>query len=118
MIQYIDVQLSIWGKWAVAQAQRSVGYPSICPMFRDMKHGGVYGSTVPRGVSEYVCDTDAAVKRLQPDLQALAVEVYQRGGKMVEIARRIDVPIRSFYAKLDTLHREVMGHLNDIAAGV
>lgn len=117
MITFIDMQLSIWGKWAVAQAQRSVGYPPVSPMFRDVKHGGAYGSAPPCGVCEQVSDTDEAVKRLPPELRALAVEVYQVGGKSVEVARRLGIARQRLYERLDLLHREMLGHLNDIAAG-
>lgn len=118
MIRYIDVQLAIWGKWAVAQASRSVGYPSVSPMFRDMKHGGVYGSAPPVGVMEHVGDTAEAVARLDKAGQQLCVEVYQVGGAAAKVAYRLGIAPRTLYDRLDAVHRAVMGHLNDIAAGI
>ncbi len=117
MITFVDVQLSIWGKWAMAQASRSAGYPSVCPMFRDMKHGGVYGSAPPAGVCDYVHDTDAAVHRLEPSDRALCVELYQVGGTAVAVAKRMGIARQRLYERLDAVHRAVLGHLNDIAAG-
>lgn len=118
MITYIDVQLSIWGKWAMAQASRSAGYPSVSPMFRDMKHGGVYGSAPPAGVCDYVQDTDAAVQRLAPEKRRLCVELYQVGGGVAQVAARLGIARQRLYERLDAVHRELLGHLNDITAGV
>ena len=119
MIEYINVQLSIWGKWAVRRGDAGLGFPSISPMFMDAQHGGVYRSREPAGVCdcEYVQETDQAVQRLAPPDRALCVEFYQRGGKAVDIARRMGLARQRLYERLDAVHRQVMGHLNDIAAG-
>ena len=119
MIEYINVQLSIWGKWAARRNSEGLGYPSISPMFNDAKHGGAYSSQVPFGVMscEYVRETDLAVQRLAPQDQALCVEFYQRGGTAVSVAARLGIARQRLYERLDAMQRAVMGHLNDIAAG-
>lgn len=119
MIEYINVQLSIWGKAAVRRGSFGLGYPSVSPMFRDASHGGAYGSREPLGVSDaiYVDETDRAVQRLCQADQALCVEFYQRGGTAVEIARRLGIARQRLYERLDQVHRLVLGYLNDIAAG-
>lgn len=118
MIEYINVQLSIWGKWAARQNSKGLGYPSISPMFKDVKHGGTFGSQLPPGVCvlEYVRVTDQAVQRLSEQDRALCVEFYQVRGTAVEIARRLGMARQRLYERLDVVHRAVMGHLNDIAA--
>ena len=119
MIEYVGVQLSIWGKWAVRKSSHGLGYPSISPMFNQVQHGGGYGSHEPRGVCvcEYVADTDQAVQRLDAPDQALCVQIYQVGGSMAEIARRMGCARQRMYERLDSVHRKMLGHLNDIAAG-
>ncbi len=118
-IPYIDVQLSVWGKWAVRNSSKGLGYPSISPMFKDAQHGGTYGSQLPPGVCvlEYVRETDQAVQRLSPTDRALCVEFYQVRGTAVDIARRLGIARQRLYERLDAVHRAVMGHLNDIASG-
>lgn len=116
MIIYIETQLNAWGRWASRQAARAVGYPRCSPMFREMRTGQAFGSQVPFGVDEYVQDTDLAVNRLSEQMRALAVECYQIGGNRTEVARRMGIAKRTLYNRIDTLHGEVMGHLNDIAA--
>lgn len=117
MIEYINVQLAIWGKWAVRRSTAGLGFPSVSPMFQQMTHGGVYRSREPSGISEYVHETDQAVQRLSPEDQALCVEFYQRGGTAVAIAARLGLARQRLYERLDAVHRAVMGHLNDISAG-
>jgi len=117
MIEYINVQLAIWGKWAVRRGSSGLGYPSISPMFQQMTHGGVYKSREPAGICENVHDTDQAVQRLQPQDRALCVEFYQRGGTSTDIAKRLGLARQRLYERLDAVHRAVMGHLNDIASG-
>lgn len=117
MIEYINVQLSIWGKWAVARNTQGLGYPAVSPMFQQVQHGGVYRSREPAGICEYVQETDQAVQRLSAPDQALCVEFYQRGGSVVSIAQRLGMARQRLYERIDAVHREVMGHLNDIGAG-
>lgn len=117
MIEYINVQLSVWGKWALARSTSGLGYPSVSPMWMQAQHGGVYASEVPCGVCEYVHETDQAVQRLAAPDQALCVEFYQVGGSAVAVANRLGIARRTLYDRIDAVHRAVMGHLNDIAAG-
>lgn len=119
MIEYINAQLSVWGKWAVRQNSKGLGYPSISPMFKDVKHGGTFGSQLPPHVCvlEYVRDTDLAVQRLPATDRALCVEFYQVGGSAVSVAQRLGIARQRLYERLDAVHRAVVGHLNDIAAG-
>lgn len=116
MIQYIEIQLCAWGRWAMRQATRSVGYPSVSPMFRDMKSGGGYGSREPFGVDEYVGDTATAVERLEQADRRVCVERYQVGGKAEEIAARLGMSKATLFRRVDAIHLAVLGHLNDIAA--
>lgn len=122
MIDYVHTQLSIWGKWVVRSESRALGYPSVCPMFKDIRHGGGYGSSVPVGVSiadeSYVSDTDEAVKRLRIEHRRLIVEFYVVGGRSVEIAARVGVTKKRLYELLDVAHQQVLCNMNDVVAGV
>lgn len=115
---YIEVQLIAWGRWASRHAARAVGYPSESPMFRQSQSSSVYGSSVPFGIDEYVMDTDKAVQRLEPQMRALCVQVYQIGGTQRAIAERMCISQASVSRMIGLMQQEVMGHLNDIAAGL
>lgn len=91
MIARIDVMLHAWGRWAMAQVQRSVGYPSICPMFKDAG-GGAYGSGIPAGVSEYdLKDIDAAVRALPIVHRTVVMAHYQHAGSFRETAKKCGI---------------------------
>lgn len=121
MIEYIHTQLSIWGRWSARGASRDVGYPSVCPMFKDVRHGGAYGSAPPPGVGtahslDDVLITDQAVKRLSQDQKSIVVEYYVVGGKGDEVAKRIGIARRTLYDRLTAVQQSLLGHMNDIAA--
>ena len=114
---YIEVQLIAWGRWAAKQAARSVGYPSVSPMFRDSPSGDGFGSSIPFGINEYISDTDKAVQRLDEPMRALCVQVYQIGGTQRDVAARMHTSQSRISLLVRRLHDQVIGHLNDIAAG-
>lgn len=119
MIPYVDTELSIWGKWVIAKSSKGIGYSPVCPMFKDSRHSGGYGSNPPlgAGIGDNILDTDAAVQRLGHDLRRLCVEYYVVGGKGVEVARRLGIARQRLYERVHALHQELLGHLNDVAAG-
>ena len=117
MTPYVEIQLSMWGKWAARQAAGALGYPGTSPMFRDIQISNVHTSREPVGVADYVQDTDKAVRRLGQQMRALAVEVYQIGGTQNQVGLRMGISQSRVSVLLRQLHHEVLGHLNDIAAG-
>lgn len=121
MIDYINVQLSAWGKWSARNASKGMGYSPICPMFKQAQHGGAFGSSIPVGVDvsgiDHIRDTDEAVRRLDAASRALCVEYYVIRGSSEEIAKRMGVTKKTIYNRIDALHQKVLGLLNDVVAG-
>lgn len=121
MIPYIDAQMSAWGRWVVRRSSRGLGFPGVCPMFRDSRFGGAYGASPPPGVVigdiSDILDTDAAVQRLDAPSRSLATEYYVVGGKGLDVAARLGIARRTMYDRIHALHQAMLGHLNDVAAG-
>ena len=121
MIDYVNVQLSAWGKWSARNAAKGMGYSPICPMFKQAQHGGAFGSSIPVGVDvsgiDHIRDTDEAVRRLDAASRALCVEFYVIRGSGEEIAQRMGVTKKTIYNRIDALHQKVLGLLNDVVAG-
>ena len=121
MIDYVNVQLSAWGKWSARNASKGMGYSPICPMFKQAQHGGAFGSSIPVGVDvsgmDHIRDTDEAVRRLDSASRALCIEFYVVNGSGVDIARRMGVTKKTIYNRIDALHQKVLGLLNDVVAG-
>ena len=122
MVEYIHTQMSIWAKWSISRTSKGLGYPPVSPMFKDARLGSVYGSGIPAGICidslDNMHDMDKAVERLSRSHQTLVAEFYIVGGKSVEIADRLGISKKQMYENLDGLHHQVLGHLNDIAAGI
>lgn len=121
MIEYVHVQLAIWGRWSLRKSTEAIGYPSVSPMFMGARFGGAYGSRPPVGVevggADQVHDMDAAVARLNQDKKRLCVEYYVHGGKGCDVASRLGISKPTLYRHIDSLHAELLGHLNDVVAG-
>ena len=121
MIDYVNVQLSAWGKWAARNASKGMGYSPICPMFKQAQHGGAFGPSIPAGIDvsgiDHIRDTDEAVRRLDAASRALCVEFYVVNGSGEEIARRMGIAKRTLYDRIHSLHQKVLGLLNDVVAG-
>lgn len=118
MILYVNGLLCSWGSWARRSAARGLGYPSVSPMFKDAPAGKGYGSKVPLGVDDADnAATDAAIQRLSAEDRRLCIEVYQIGGTTVEVASRIGCHRQRVPERLHRMHQELLGYLNDIAAG-
>ncbi len=118
MIEYIHVQLSIWGRWSERNASKGIGYSSICPMFKDVRHGEGYGSMPPPGVEvaslNEILDMDKAIQRLSQDAKKLCVEYYVIRGSGEDIAGRLGIKRRTLYDRLHAVQQSLLGHLNDI----
>jgi len=122
IIVVINHMLCNWGRWAARQHDGGNGYPRTSPMFNHMPKGNAYESHCP-DLDQDLLDTDEAVKKLQRPDRVLCIEIYQIGGSTREIASRIGMA-RTTYERnvlrmdLPRIHRELMGHLNDISAGI
>ena len=121
MIDYVNVQLSAWGKWSARNASKGMGYSPICPMFKQAQHGGAFGSSIPAGIDvsgiDHIRDTDEAVRRLDAASRALCVEYYVIRGSSEEIAKRMGVTKKTIYNRIGALHQKFLGLLNDVVAG-
>lgn len=115
---YVEHLLSAWGRWAQRKASKGIGFPSCSPMFKDAPVGKFYESRPPLGLDQADCEaTDKAIQRLSAEDRRLCVEVYQIGGKTVEIAARLGWHRQRVPERLQRMHQELLGYLNDIAAG-
>lgn len=122
IILVINHLLCNWGRWAARQHDGGNGYPRMSPMFNHMPKGNSYESHCP-DINQDVLDTDAAIKRLERSDRVICIEMYQIGGSGREIARRMRIEQSTYVRKtmridLPRIHRELMGHLNDISAGL
>lgn len=121
MITFVHMQLTIWAKAQMREARQGLGYASTCPMFKDARNGGGYGSAPPVGVAfgaDRVSDMDAAIQRLGREDRILVDQFYRVGGSANDVAGRLGVSKKRMYELIDVLHARVLGLLNDVVAEV
>lgn len=114
MISHIDVLLCRWGRWAIAQARREVGYPSVSPMFRDAKPGRGFGSEIPVGVCTGRADMDAidrAVQSLPLVLRCVVMHHYQHQSSLRDTATACGISHKSATQYLNQAHGMLAGQL-------
>lgn len=116
MIVYVNSRLVSWAEW-VASGRKVVGlgYPSQCAYTRMAAHGGQH-----RGAEfdEDAWEVEQAVNRLDNDLQQMVMEFYLSTTTVEIMARNLHCHRDTVYARLHRAHHEILGHLNDIAAGI
>lgn len=122
IILVVNHMLCSWGRWSARQRDGGNGYPRMSPMFNHMPKGNAYESHCP-DVDQDLLDTDEAIKRLEQKDRVLCIEIYQVGGSGRAIAKRLNMSQMSYIRNvmrvdLPRIHRELMGHLNDISAGL
>lgn len=118
MIGAIDAMLCQWGRWAVAQARRDVGYPSVSPMFKDSARGGGYGSGVPVGV-EFgdIPACDRAINRLPLVLRCVVIQHYQIQSSLRDTAKACGISHKSASQYLGQAHRSIAELLAEESIG-
>ena len=122
IILVINHMLCNWGRWAARQHDGGNGYPRMSPMFNHMPKGNAYESHCPN-IDQDLLDTDEAIKRLKQEDRVFCIEIYQIGGSGRDIAKRMNIEQSAYVRKvmrveIPRIHRELMGHLNDISAGL
>lgn len=122
IIIHIEHLLCAWGRWSARQRDGGNGYPCVSPMFNDMPKGDAYQSHCPN-IDQDQLDTNEAINRLDKDSRVLCIEIYQIGGSGRDIASRMRIEQSKWVrhimrVELPRIHRELMGHLNDISAGI
>lgn len=114
MIEYIDIQLSVWGRWVMRRASQGLGYPQVSPMFRDWRAPSRFDSRPPFGVEDCVDDINTALQRCPQELRNVAFAVYVVLGTGDATATLLGVSRATVYRRLDALHAAVLDQLHEI----
>ena len=115
MIQSVHDLLQAWGHWVLHSETRQVGFPPICPMFRDSPSGGGWGSSPPVGAfrttQDYYAVNDA-IGRLSVAERILCAEYYVVRGGWKSVCMRMHIGRTELYKRLDSMQAHVSCNLS------
>lgn len=110
---YVDYRLQIWQAWRLRKQDHGLGYP---------RHSAF---TKPAGSSFWTpemesdsYDMDKCVVALRSELKAAVMQCYTRTGTQEQKAKALGVSVRTYHYRLGDAKRQLLGYLNDLAAGV
>lgn len=116
MILHINDLLNTWAEWIVT-GRRVVGlsYPSQCAFTR-MAHDG--GERRGADFNEDAYMVERAVQALPLDLKNVIMTFYLRTATAEQMAKELNCHRDTLYVRLHRAHVEIMGLLQDMAAGM
>ena len=117
MIQYVHDRLCKWGEWVVRG--RNIGrngYPHQTTFARLMPHGGSADWSPLLDVEAE--EVEQCVLRLEKARRDLVRKYYTRTVTIAMLAREMGCVEQTIYNRIAIAQQEVMGYLNDLAAGV
>lgn len=116
MILHINDLLNIWAEWIVT-GRKVVGlsYPSQCAFTR-MAHDG--GERRGAEFNEDAFAVERAVQSLPRELKNVIMTFYLRTATVEQMAQELNCSRVTLYARLHRAQTEIMGMLQDMAAGV
>lgn len=104
----VEILLAAWGRWAIRVETKSIGYSSVCPMFREARFGNGFGSAPPVGLNDAdLRAVDAAVQRLPVILRATLNEFYKSQCSIRDLALHLGCSHKSASQYLNEARRRV-----------
>lgn len=113
MIVYIDVLLHKWGRVAERGMVSGLGFPKSAAFTRLTPSA----TFVEPEISD-MWDVDKCVEHLDPQQHRLVHLHYVQAKPMARVARELDCHRDTCYARLHTIHVDIMNMLHDMSAGV
>lgn len=115
MIQYINTRLNIWAEWHRKRQDSGGGFPKECCYTR-LQARGADGFQLT--LDEKAWEMHRAVHSLDEILRQAIFAFYTGKGTIDQRARDCDCSFKTLYRRIDQAHVQLLGWLNDEAAGV
>ena len=119
MIDYINSRLNAWAAWRCGSGQsRRSPYPAYnLAGTRDAGDAPPRASYVPTSDLE-CCETDRCVVALCPALRLVVEAIYLHTSTEAQKCEACACSRATLYRRLHEAHVQLLGYLNDLAAGV
>lgn len=117
MIAYIHQRLVQWGDWVVrGRNEGRNGYPGQAAFARLMPSSEASAWSPLLDVEAE--EVDQCVRRLEAPRRDLVIRYYTRTITSVMLARELGCCEKTLFNRMTIAHNEILGMLNDLAAGV
>jgi len=110
---YVITRLSLWAEWRIRRKDGGLGYPRKSAFVRETS-SGFWTPDMDSGCM----DVDVAVCGLLPERRDVIMQCYTQLGTKSTKASRCGCCVRTYDARLEMAHKDVLGFLNDLAAGI
>jgi len=110
---YVNARLAAWAAWRVKRDDHGLGYPKHSAFVR--LPGGGFWSPEMNSQAEEI---DKCVVALTPEKRLVIMQAYTRTGTVEQKARICGCCEKTFYNRMAAAQRDILGYLNDLAAGL
>jgi DNA-directed RNA polymerase specialized sigma24 family protein len=110
---YVMSRLCLWAEWRLRRDDGGLGYPRHSA-FAKSPGAGFWSPEMDSAA----CEMDQCVCALERDLHQAVMEEYTRTGTQEQKAKRCGCTAKTFCARLERAYRELLGLMNDQAAGL
>lgn len=112
-IVYVSKRLVLWAEWRARKSDNGIGYPRRSAFVKT-----VSGGQWTLDIDSHCIDVDKCVCALEADYRAVIMECYTAVGTKEAKSRRLQISVKTFDNRLVKAHHEILGLLNDLAAGI
>lgn len=110
---YVTSRLIQWADWRARRLDGGRGYPKKCAFV--INPGGGHWSPE---MDSNCYEVDQVVVALIQDRKDALMKCYTETGTKEQKAKRCGCSVRTYDLRLEMAHRDVLGYLNDVAAGI
>lgn len=114
---YIDARLVQWAEWRMRREDAGIGYPSQSAFVRMQPQPGNLEAWSP-AMHEEAAEVDQCVCALIDLRREVIMQMYTRTSSIKQKADACFCSERTFFNRLHSAKVDILGYLNDLAAGV
>lgn len=111
---YVTSRLVQWANWRARRLDGGTGYPKKSAFVINQASSGFWSPEM----DGQCFDVDAVVCALLPERKEVLMKCYTETGTKEQKAKRCGCCVRTYDTRIEMAHRDVLGYLNDLAAGV
>ncbi len=110
---YVESRLNLWAEWRHRRLTDALGYPRRAAFVREPGSG--YWTPEMESASY---EMDKCVVALIDERKLAVLECYATTGTREQKAKRLGCCLRTYEYRLEAAKIDLLGYLNDLAAGV